>query len=264
MLSFDNLFIIYIIFNKMKTPRELQRKGLTIGLLSAVVFRLVFFLALGSLVMMFDAARIFFGALLIYSGLQAVLQDEDDEDFDPETCVAAQWMKCVFGDRLDVNYRNDGALWYRDEATGTLRITMLTLVVLVIEFADIIFACDSVSAKVAQVPDVYLNVTSTTLAMFVLRSLFFVMQDMIEAFAYLKHGLCIILIFVGGELCISPWADVPPAAGLGFIISVFAVCCLASVLMPAAGKEPPAAEALGCGGHAIGQTPQPVAHKAGA
>lgn len=103
---------------------------------------------------------------------------------------------------------------------------------------DLIFAVDSVSAKAAQIPNVWDSVTSAVLAMFGLRTMFFVVQDLVQLFGLLKYGLCFILVFIGVELMISDYVALPPHVVCVVILSVFSISMVGS---SALASEPVAA-----------------------
>merc|ERR1719258_570678 len=102
---------------------------------------------------------------------------------------------------------------------GELRATLLVPVVFCLEVTDILFAVDSVSAKVAQIPDYYIAYSSSVLAMFGLRAMFFIIRDLVDLFEMLKYGLCFILVFIGIELLLEDYLELPPSVVLIVIIS---------------------------------------------
>merc|ERR1719161_123760 len=106
--------------------------------------------------------------------------------------------------------------------------TLLVMVIACLEFTDTVFALDSVSAKVAQIPDQYLAFSSSVLAMFGLRAMFFIIKDLVEMFDLLKYGLCLILIFIGCELMFARWIKLSSATVCIMIVGVFVVCIIAS------------------------------------
>merc|ERR1719326_1294513 len=106
--------------------------------------------------------------------------------------------------------------------------TLLVFVVGMCEISDIVFAVDSVSAKVAQIPDQYVAYSSSVLALFGLRAMFFIIKDLVEYFELLKFGLCFILVFIGCELLLSNWITLHPGTVCIVIVSVFMLCICAS------------------------------------
>merc|ERR1719230_2117620 len=109
-----------------------------------------------------------------------------------------------------------------------LCVTLLVYIVLCLEATDILFAIDSVSAKVAQIQNQYVAYSSSVLALFGLRAMFFIIKDLVDFFELLKYGLCIVLIFVGLELILSPWMHLSSSTVCFVIVSVFVVCIAGS------------------------------------
>merc|ERR1719316_200309 len=108
---------------------------------------------------------------------------------------------------------------------------MLLFVVLCLEFTDILFAIDSCSAKIAQIDDQFIAYSSSILAIFGLRAMFFIIKDLVEYFELLKYGLCFILVFIGLELVLSDHLHLSSSTVLMVIGTAFAVCILASAIV---------------------------------
>merc|ERR1719352_1476585 len=153
-----------------------------------MIFRAVFYLVLFKLMGTFAFVRVMCGVLLVYSAMQ-IFVEEADEEFDAEHSPAVRFVNWLCGNRLDPIYPASGAFLSWDDSRESVKITMMVFVVCVIELTDLAFAVDSVSAKLAAVPNVYLNTSSTAMAMLTLRTVFFIMSDLIEAFDYLKYGI---------------------------------------------------------------------------
>mmetsp|Transcript_31245 Transcript_31245/g.89590 ORF Transcript_31245/g.89590 Transcript_31245/m.89590 type:complete len:523 (-) Transcript_31245:107-1675(-) len=225
LLSFDNLFVFHLVFATYKTPRGLLHKALFLGILGAVVFRMFFFMALSSLLHLVHWIRFVFGIILIYSGVQAARGDDDEES------IADSWpvklLKTCLGSRLSEDYDAEGRLFCRS-ADGRLRATLLVPVIVCLEVTDILFAVDSVSAKLAQIPDYYIAYSSSVLAIFGLRAMFFIVRDLVDYFELLKYGLCFILVFIGIELIFSDYLRLPAQVVCVIILSVFLVCIAGS------------------------------------
>merc|ERR1712039_1118908 len=107
---------------------------------------------------------------------------------------------------------------------------MLFIVVSIIELSDVIFALDSVSAKTAQIPDQYIAFSSSILAMYGLRAMFFIIQDLVEMFDFLSYGLAVILIYIGVELMFANFFNLSKGLTCICILGVFVVCILSSIL----------------------------------
>jgi len=236
MLSIDNLFLFHVIFRFYKMPPVLMHKALFFGILGAVFFRMFIFFMLGALMHVIHWIRLLFGLLLIYSGLQAVAEETKEEDEDISSTYAVKTLRWFLGSRLKEDYdladdgmpgRAQGRLFLRDRQ-GKLCITLTTYVILCLEATDILFAVDSVSAKVAQIPNQYVAYSSSVLALFGLRAMFFVVRDLVDYFELLKYGICTILVFVGVELIVSPFVHLESATVCIVILSVFTISISAS------------------------------------
>lgn len=108
--------------------------------------------------------------------------------------------------------------------------TMLFLVVVCLEVTDLLFAVDSVSAIVAQIPDLYLAYTACVFAMLGLRALFFVIDELIRLFSLLSYGVAAILVFIGAKLILKKWVHVPPGIVCGVLVGTLTTCMVASVI----------------------------------
>lgn len=224
-LSMDNLFVFHLIFSTYATPKELLHKALFLGIIGAVAFRMCFFMALASLLHMIHWARIIFGIILIISGIQAAR--EDDDDVDVSDLVVVRWLKGCLGSRLVEKYDLEGHRMIITE-DGQFRATLLVPVVVCLEATDILFAVDSVTAKVAQIPDYYIAYSSSVLAMFGLRAMFFIMDQLVDMFELLKYGLCFILVWIGIQLLLEDYVKLPAQVVCVVILSIFLVCTVGS------------------------------------
>eukprot|EP00418_Pyrodinium_bahamense_P094081 CAMPEP_0179030520 /NCGR_PEP_ID=MMETSP0796-20121207/10606_1 /TAXON_ID=73915 /ORGANISM="Pyrodinium bahamense, Strain pbaha01" /LENGTH=489 /DNA_ID=CAMNT_0020726701 /DNA_START=57 /DNA_END=1526 /DNA_ORIENTATION=+ len=227
LLSMDNLFVFHLIFRTYATPRPLLHRALFLGIIGAVAFRMCFFMALSALLHLMSWVRFIFGVLLIYSGVQAALDDDDDPDV--ENTMAIRFLKRCLGSRLIDRYDLDGHSCFLRGEDGRLRATLLVPVIFCLEITDIFFAIDSVSAKVAQIPDYYIAYSSSVIAIFGLRAMFFVIQDLVDCFGLLKYGLCFILVFIGIELIVAKWVELPAHVVCVVILTVFVVCTAGSM-----------------------------------
>merc|ERR1740121_78174 len=107
---------------------------------------------------------------------------------------------------------------------GHWQVTLLVVVVACLEFSDVVFALDSVSAKVAQIPDQYIAFSSSVLAMYGLRAMFFILSDLVDMFDLLKYGLGIILAFIGAELMFGHWFSINAKLECVIILGIFVAC----------------------------------------
>lgn len=225
LLSMDNLFVFHLIFQAYSTPGPLLQKALFIGIMGAVVLRMAFFAVVSELMDMFHWVRIVFALLLIYSGVQAAREEDDGDDGVADNFVVRLFRQ-VFGTRIQSEYNMEGRMFV--QTSGRWEMTLLVPVVVCLMITDVLFALDSVSAKVAQIPNFYIAYSSSVLALFGMRSMFFIIQNLVEIFELLKYGLCFILVFIGMELLIAPFVKLPASAVLVVIVAVFTVCIAGS------------------------------------
>eukprot|EP00928_Gymnodinium_smaydae_P063849 TRINITY_DN4732_c0_g1_i1.p1 TRINITY_DN4732_c0_g1~~TRINITY_DN4732_c0_g1_i1.p1 ORF type:complete len:432 (+),score=101.95 TRINITY_DN4732_c0_g1_i1:197-1492(+) len=225
-LSIDNVFVFHLIFETFRPPPRQQDKAMYFGIAGALIARLVMFFALGHIVHAIHWVRCGFGLILIYSGMQAV--KDEDEDEDPADSTIMRGLRSCLGSRLMTTYDDRGRMFVRGE-DGRMKATMLVPLIACVEATDVLFAADSLSAKVTQIHNQFVAFSSSAFAILALRALFFVLRDLVDYFEYLKYGLCIILIFIGIELLVADFVQFPPSALLFVILSVFTVAIGSSV-----------------------------------
>jgi tellurite resistance protein TerC len=225
-LSMDNLFVFHLVFKAFSVPNDQSTRALGIGIYGAICFRMVFIVGLSELFTLHYAVDIAIGGLLITSGICS-LSDSDDEEV--HDLAAVKFFKWLLGSRLQDVYNEEGRLFTRN-AGGELQLTVLFLVVCIISVVDCVFAVDSVGSKTGQIKNIYINVTSSLMAMFSLRSLFFIIRDLADYFDYVKYGICAILCFVGLEMMCQHWIHVPLGYMCVIITLLFSASLVASVL----------------------------------
>lgn len=226
-LSLDNLFVFTLIFKVYKTPDDQVHKALFMGILGALLMRAIFFIIVACLMDIAVWVHWPFGFLLIYSGIEAACGGDDDEDV--ENTRLMRLLHWCLGSRITQGYDEGGALVVWEKETGRLKVTYLFVVVGCLELTDLVFAMDSTTAKLAQIPDQYIAFSSTVFAMFGLRAVFFLLQDLVDMFNFLKYGICVVLVFIGLQLMLRNYVDVPVSAVLCVIASVFTICILGSI-----------------------------------
>jgi tellurite resistance protein TerC len=229
-LSMDNVFVFAVIFQYFKVPLKYQYRVLFWGIMGAVVLRVVFILAATWLMKVHWAIYIL-GVFLIYTGAKLL---RHDDEFDPE----ASWVIRVSRKLFRVSRERHGHQFFAREG-GRFCITPLFLVLLVIDFIDVVFAIDSVPAIVGLSEENFVRVTSNVFAILGLRALYFLLAGTMDMFRYLRFGLSAILIFVGVKMLASEWIKVPPLAALAVVLSFLAIAIAAS--MVASRREPTAA-----------------------
>jgi len=231
-LSVDNLFIFLVIFRYFKVPGEHQHKVLFWGILGALVMRGVFIAAGVSLIRRFDWIVYAFGALLIYSGLKLLRQG--DQQINPENNPVLRLVRRV----LPITDQYEGGRFFTLRLGGgltgkhALYATPLFVVLLVVETSDILVAADSIPAVLAVTLNAFVVYTSNVFAILGLRSMYFVLAEMMDRFHYLHYGLSAVLVLIGLKMIGSHYVNVPTEWTLGIVLAVLGGSIAASLARP--------------------------------
>ena len=196
-LSIDNIFVFIIIFGFFKVEEKNYSRVLLLGILMAILFRIIF-IAIGSeLVAQFGWIMYIFGLFLIFTGIKMFSSNEDD-DFNPETNWSYKMLSKIMP---TTNEDANGNLTVRKN--GKLFFTTLAMVVVMLGLIDIIFAIDSIPAVFSVIPNPakkMLIYSSNIFAVLGLRSLFFLLKGAASKFDYLQEGIAIVLLFIGVKM----------------------------------------------------------------
>jgi tellurite resistance protein TerC len=234
-LSVDNLFVFVLVFRHFRVEERYQHRILFWGVLGAVVMRAIFIFAGVALIQKFHWIIYLFGAFLIYSGLKLLFEkDGEEETEEVAESMAVRLVKRFFA--ISKNY--DGQKFFTIE-NGKRVATPLFLVLIVVEITDLIFAFDSIPAVLAVSKDPFIVFTSNIFAIMGLRSLYFLLADVIDKFVFLKKGISFILTFVGVKMLfpeISRWITgesltIPSPISLVVIASVLFLSIVISLLV---------------------------------
>jgi tellurite resistance protein TerC len=243
-LSVDNIFVIVMIFSYFGVPKEYQHRVLFWGIVGALIMRGTF-IWLGALLLeRFHWIIYIFGALLIITGVRMAIRH--DESFDAEKNPVYRLAKRM----LPFTTRYDGQRFFTRE-NGRRVATPLFLVLLMVEFTDLIFAVDSIPAIFAVTTDPFIVYTSNIFAILGLRSLYFLLAGVVGKFHMLKYGLAVILVFVGVKMVSEAYIHIPILLSLGVIVGALAISIIASLMIPA----PKVAEIEGTTGSIFGTVP---------
>ncbi|MCX6929381.1 MAG: TerC family protein [Verrucomicrobia bacterium] len=200
-LSMDNVFVIALIFAYFRIPREQQYRVLYWGILGALVMR-GFMIGVGvALINLVDWVLYLFGAFLLYSGFKMLFTETEVH---PEKNRVVLWARKLYPVAPNLDGQKFVTVW-----EGRKALTPLALVLLMVETTDLLFAVDSVPAVFAVTRKPFIVFTSNVFAILGLRSLYFLLADIIGYFRYLKYGLPIVLFFMGVEMLLDPH-DRPP------------------------------------------------------
>jgi len=207
-LSVDNLFVFILIFTYFGVPAEAQAKVLKWGILGAIVMRF-FMIGLGALLLQrLEWIIYLFGGILVLTGVRMLRQGE--QRIEPEkNPVVRLARRC-----LPFTPAYDGARFFTRAGTGRVLATPLLIVLLVVEWSDLVFAIDSIPAIFAVTRDPFLVYSSNVFAILGLRAMFFVLAGVLDKFIYLKPAVALILVLVGVKMILSHWVQVPTAISL--------------------------------------------------
>lgn len=188
-LAIDNIFVFAVVFAYFGIPKLYQHRVLFWGILGALVFRAIF-IAMGSVLMEYHSVVIFFGALLILTGIKMFFAGTKPQDMNNNFIV--RQLKKVFR----VHPHIEGEKFFIKKE-GLTYVTPLFLALIFLELSDIIFAVDSVPAIFALTKEPLIVFTSNIFAILGLRSMYFMLAGVMDKFAYIKYGLASVLVFVG-------------------------------------------------------------------
>jgi tellurite resistance protein TerC len=221
-LSIDNLFVMVLIFQNFRIPTAYQHRVLFWGILGAIVMRAGMILGGVWLVTNFRWVMYVFGAYLIWQGLSQ-LRHKSSEDNPPGA------LERIITRVLPIQRDNVPAGKFLVRIDGKLTGTTLLLALINIETADVVFALDSVPAVLTVTTDPFIVFTSNIFAILGLRSLYFVIADMMDRFEHLKYALAFILVFVGVKMTIHDFFHIPIAVSLGVIVLAVVVGVVSSM-----------------------------------
>ncbi len=233
-LSVDNLFVFILIFQYFSVPAALQPRVLKWGILGAMVMRGIMIGTGALLLQRFTWIIYVFGGILIVTGLRMWTQDE--VRIEPEKNPVVRLARRL----LPFTPAYDGQHFFVRSARRWLA-TPLLLVLLVVEWSDLVFAIDSIPAIFAITRDPFIVYSSNVFAILGLRALFFVLASAMDRFVYLKPGVAFILVFVGAKMTLGAWIHVPILASLGVIVLTLATAAVASVRKSRLDSRPGAA-----------------------
>ncbi len=224
-LSVDNLFVFIMVFSYFNVDTKYQHKVLFWGILGALVMRAIFIFAGVALIQQFHWIIYVFGAFLIFTGIKMLVQK--NEEIVPDKNPLVRLFKRFFP---VTNIMHEGRFFVKINARTMA--TPLFIVLLVIEFTDLIFAVDSIPAILAISTDTFIIFTSNVFAILGLRALYFALAGIAKLFYYLKYGLSAILVFVGVKMVIAGFFKIPVMYSLLIIVGILTLSILGSVLFP--------------------------------
>ena len=228
-LSIDNIFVMLMILQGFSVPEKDYKKILFWGILGAIVLRFAFIFAGVAIIRKFEWTLLIFGIFLLYQGIKILIEKEKKAK-DPKDSKIIRFLSNHIN--IHPDYDHD-RFWLRKN--GKLFFTPLFLVLIMIEFSDLIFAFDSIPAIFAVSRDPFIVFFSNVFAILGLRSLFFLVVNLVGKFRFLKPAIAILLIFVGLKLLLHTYLKswgFQPEYSLYFIAFVMITSILLSIIFP--------------------------------
>ena len=229
-LSVDNIFVMVLIFGAFGVQQRYYHKVLVWGIIGAIVMRFLFIFVGAALINQFHWILYLFGAFLVYTGVTMFINRNQEEEIDPENHKVVKLASKYFS----VHPKFEGSKFFI-KINGKKYITPLFLVLLIIEFTDLIFAVDSIPAIFSVTKDPYIVFFSNIFAIMGLRSMFFLLVNIIEKFHYLKVGLAALLTFIGLKMLLANWVEkigLTTFNSLIIILSILVISVVASLIFP--------------------------------
>lgn len=223
-LSADNIFIFVLIFNYFQVPRAAQHRALVWGVIGALMMRGTMILGGIALVRQFHFIIYLFGLLLLLNAIRMLFGKSLPPDFG-QTWLIRVPMRLF---RITPDFHGEH---FKARIDGRWMLTRLAFAMLVIEITDLLFAIDSIPAVFAITQDPFIAYTSNICAILGLRSLYFLLANLMDRFVYLRTGLGFILGFIGLKMILSDVRPVPTALSLGVIVVILATTIGLSILV---------------------------------
>jgi len=221
-LSVDNIFVFVLIFAYFRVPPQYEHRVLIWGILGAIVMRAIMIWLGITLVGRFHFVLYLFGAFLFITGLR--MFGGKDQDLDLDNNLILRVARRLLPVTNDYHGPKFIAL-----VAGRRMLTPLALVLLVIDVMDLIFAVDSIPAVLAITQDTFIVYTSNICAILGLRSLYFLLANLVTRFVYLRFGLALILCFVGLKMMVAKWIHIPNWLSLLIIGTTLLVTIVVSI-----------------------------------
>ena len=221
-LAIDNVFVWGLLFAAFAVPKKYQHRVLFLGVVGALAMRSVMIIGGSALIKEFAWILYIFGAFLVFTGIKMFKQR--NEHFNLEKSKFYGWLRRKL--RVTESIDDESFTVVRN---GVRYFTPLFLVLIMVEFMDLVFAVDSIPAIFAVTEEPFLVFASNALAILGLRSMYFLIADLMDKFRYLKEGLSVILVWVGVKMIVShAFFKIPTWVSLVVITGVIAVSIIAS------------------------------------
>jgi tellurite resistance protein TerC len=229
-LSIDNIFVILMILTSMSVSPSNYKSVLFWGILGAIILRFIFIFVGSALIIRFSWILYIFGLFLVYTGIKMFIERNKEEKVE----VRDNWLVKYLSRHFNIHPEYIGAHFWK-KIDGKFFFTPLFIVLIMIEFTDLIFATDSIPAIFSITRDPYIVFFSNIFAIIGLRSLFFLLIRVVNYFHYLKVGVSFLLAFVGLKLLLHNYLDeigFKNIYSLYIILATITISVLASVVFP--------------------------------
>jgi tellurite resistance protein TerC len=236
-LSVDNIFVIIMIFVSFNIQTKYYHKVLFWGILGALIMRFIFIFAASALIQRFEWILLIFGGMLVIVGLNMgyeFVTKKEASKIDPHNHPVVRFLSKYFNiTKEDKGHR----FWVRENRK--FYITPLLIVLILVEFFDVVFAIDSVPAVFSVTRDPFIVFFSNIFAILGLRSLFFLVNHVMGRFHYLKLGLAFLLSYVGLKMILTKILDlhIDTKLSLGIIIGILSFFIIISLIFPQKKKD---------------------------
>jgi tellurite resistance protein TerC len=222
-LSVDNLFVFLVIFRTFQVDERVQHRVLEWGILGALVMRGLMIAAGAVLISRFHWILPVFGVFLVYTGVHMIWKHGKQVHYERNPIFK------FASSHLRVTKEYDGTNFFVRRG-GQLFATPLLLVLLVIEISDVTFAVDSIPAIFGITRDPFIVYTSNVFAILGLRSLYFLLSDLLKYLRYLAYGLALVLIFIGLKMTVEPWFHISVHVSLAVVGGILLLATIISLL----------------------------------
>jgi len=223
-LSVDNIFVFVLIFRYFRVPPMAQHRVLVWGIVGALVMRGIM-IGLGvALVARFHFVLYLFGIFLVITAVRMFFTKHAEPNFE-QSLVMRAVRRLV---RVTDEFRGQD---FMAKIDNRWMLTPLALVLIVIDVMDLVFAVDSIPAVFAITRDAFIVYTSNICAILGLRSLYFLLANLMDRFTYLKTGLAIVLAFVGIKMIVADYFRVPTPISLAVIVIILGITITLSMIV---------------------------------
>ncbi len=234
-LAVDNIFVWITLFSFFAVPAELQKRVLLFGVLGAIIMRAMFIYIGALLLAEFHWILYVFGCFLLLTGVKMLLFAKSNPDLKKNPIL--RWMQ----GHMKITNEYNGEKFFTLH-NGVRYATPLFVVLVLIEFTDLVFAVDSIPAIFAVTSDPFIVFTSNIFAILGLRAMYFLLADMADRFHLLKYGLAAILIFIGVKMLLLDVYKIPVAVALGVVGLILVVSVAASLITSRRASRPPSTD----------------------